>query len=86
MEQIRARFEDLNPYDPTTVTDDLLELEDENFADPKARTGRRELWCYGISAKRYVLYNHDDQDELVLRGWSQLDTATDIGEHEEPTE
>jgi hypothetical protein len=86
VDDIRAEFEALKPYDPSAVTDDLLELEDENFTNPDARTGRRELWCYAISAKRYVLFEYDRDGEPALRGWSDFDTGVDVGEPEEPRE
>lgn len=77
-DEIRDRFETLKPYDPTIVTDNLLELEDENYADPKTKQGRRELWCYAISAKRYVLYQHSDAAEPALIGWCEIDSADDV--------
>jgi hypothetical protein len=82
VDEIRARFEQLKPYDPAIVKDDLLELEDENFDD---QGERRELWCYGISAKRYVLYEYADNAELVLRAWTDIDTASSIGDAETPS-
>jgi hypothetical protein len=86
VDEIRAEFEALKPYDPAAVTDDLLELEDENFANPDTRTQQRELWCYAISAKRYVLFEYDRQGEPVLRGWSEFDAGVGAGEPEEPPE
>jgi hypothetical protein len=85
VDEIRDRFEGLKPYDSSVVTDPLLELEDENFAEPKTRSGgRRELWCYGISAKRYVLYQRAEGGEPALRAWSEVDAGVDSGEPEEP--
>jgi hypothetical protein len=55
VEQIRERFAALNPYDRSIVPESILELEDENYADD-ARTQRRQLHCYAISAKRYTFY------------------------------
>jgi hypothetical protein len=50
VEAIRERFNSLNPYDRHAV-DSILKLEDVNFLP----TGERnQLWCYAISAKRYV--------------------------------
>jgi hypothetical protein len=37
----------------------ILKLEPENF-DPVTHE-RRQLWCYAISAKRYTLFNLDDE-------------------------
>jgi hypothetical protein len=49
---IVKRFEALNPYDRDAVPGSILKLEKENYV------GKRQtpLWCYAISAKRYVLY------------------------------
>lgn len=85
VDEIRDSFEDLKPYDPSVVTDPLLELEDENFAEPKSRSGgRRQLWCYGISAKRYVLYRRDDQGQAVPLAWSEPDCGIDLGDADAP--
>ncbi len=64
-----ARFDALKPYDADAVPGPVLEVEKENF-DP-ASGERRQLWCYGISAKRYALYNRDSERQLVLRKWSE---------------
>src|SRR5262249_23515809 len=48
VEEIRSRFETLNPYNQEIVSDSILELEDENYADPKTRTERRQLYCHVI--------------------------------------
>jgi hypothetical protein len=50
VDRIRDRFTALNPYDRAIVSS-ILKLEDVNFLP----TGeRQQLWCYAISAKRYV--------------------------------
>jgi hypothetical protein len=51
VEQIRRRFDALNPYDPSLVAS-ILKLEKENFDGDR----RQQLWCYAISAKRYALF------------------------------
>jgi hypothetical protein len=64
VEQIAARFRALNPYDKTAVSGSILKIEDDNF-DPK--TGeQRQLCCYAISAKRYVLFLRDADGMPVL--------------------
>ncbi len=66
VDEIIGRFAALNPYD-TALVPSILELEPEN-RDPQ--TGeRRQLHCYAISAKRYVLYTVDPagEPELVKR-------------------
>jgi hypothetical protein len=55
VEQLRRRFDTLNPYDPSLV-DSILKLEKENFDEGV----RRQLWCHAISAKRYALYFRND--------------------------
>jgi hypothetical protein len=58
VEQISERFAALNPYNRDAVSGSILKLEDDNF-DPK--TGKqRQLHCFAISAKRYVLFIKDE--------------------------
>ncbi len=49
---IRSRFAQLNPYNPALVPD-VLKLE---------TTGT----CYAISAKRYVIYQHNDDGTIKI--------------------
>jgi len=62
---LQAFFQSLNPYDSV---DPILKLEhDERDADGN----RLDLWFFGISAKRYVLYWMRDNDPLLVKdGWS----------------
>lgn len=56
VDEVRDRFVDLNPYE-REVIGSILKLEDVNFLP----TGERcQLWCYAISAKRYVHFNRLD--------------------------
>ncbi len=55
IDEIVRTFERLNPYDREVVPGSVLKVEGEN-AD-RATGQRRDLHCYGISAKRYALYN-----------------------------
>jgi hypothetical protein len=86
VEQIRARFKTLNPYDPKLVPGSILELEKEDFElDPSDPSGekvlegrRRPLFAYSISAKRYCLFNRADDGkhpvfdgELIMRKCSE---------------
>jgi hypothetical protein len=63
LDEILARFEDLNPYDPAIVPGSIIEIEPENYAlDPTKPGGvdrrrRQQLYCDAISAKRYQLTN-----------------------------
>jgi hypothetical protein len=59
VEKIRARFGRLSPYDPNTKAV-LLKLESENFDE---RGQPRNLECFAISAKRYVLFVRDAHGE-----------------------
>jgi len=61
-------FQPLNPYNSN---DPLLKIEDINFKEGRLR----ELWFYGISAKRYVLFTYENGvpvpvDDGVDCGWS----------------
>jgi len=69
VEEIRERFAQLNPYDRTMVPGSVLKVEKENL--DREGDHRRQLWCYAISAKRYVLYNLDEDGEPILRKWSE---------------
>jgi hypothetical protein len=40
-------------------------------APPSHTTQRRQLWCYALSAKRYALFNQDEQGRPVLRKHSE---------------
>ncbi len=53
VEAIRDWFRPLNPY---AVPGPLLKLEDEN-KPLKGNKSQEPLWLYGVSAKRYVLFN-----------------------------
>ena len=61
--KLQQLFEPLNPM----PGEPFLKLEDENY-DENGQL--RELWFYGISAKRYVLYHLDEKGEPVPVKWS----------------
>jgi hypothetical protein len=69
VDAIIDRFAALNPYHPELVKGSILELEDWNL-DPGTHE-RRQLFCYSISAKRYVLYNVDSAGVPKLRKASE---------------
>jgi hypothetical protein len=69
VEAIRARFEALNPYGAEVAPGSILEIENENYSDVTAET-RRQLYCFAISAKRYVLYALAQDGEPLLVKWS----------------
>jgi len=60
---IQEFFGPLNPFGPT---DPLLKLEEENFDEDGNLS---DLWFYGISAKRYVLYRLRNEEPEPVK-WS----------------
>ncbi|HUY40479.1 MAG TPA: hypothetical protein VMV82_02815 [Candidatus Dormibacteraeota bacterium] len=62
--EIVDRFARLNPYDRDAVPGSVLKIEDDNV-DPKTKK-QRQLWCYAIAAKRYVLFLRDKDGAPVL--------------------
>ena len=71
---IVQRFATLNPYDRRAVPGSILKVEKENFEGGDPTRPRRQLCCWAISAKRYVLYT-------LGEGSPELVRATD--DHEE---
>ena len=61
--KLQQFFEPLNPI----PGEPFLKLEDENKNE---RGNPRQLWFYGISAKRYVLYYLDERGDPVPVKWS----------------
>lgn len=64
---VRKRLARLTPY---AFGGDLLKLEPENEPDPRAKKDPR-LYFYGISAKRYVLFNRADDGTIIVRKASE---------------
>jgi len=56
--QIVDRFKSLNPYNPKVVSGSVLNIVDELNFDAEGQ--QRQLYGYGISAKRYGLYTQDN--------------------------
>jgi hypothetical protein len=69
VEEVRQRFAALNPYDREAVPGSVLKAEEENFDEDSGE--QRELFCYAISAKRYVLYHLDSEGRPVIRKYSR---------------
>ena len=65
---IVARFEALNPYDPTVVPGSILEIERENYNE---NGERHQLYAYVISAKRYALFTVGPSDEVTIHKYSE---------------
>ena len=63
--KVCAWFDSLNPYEQPGS---ILEFEDQNFAINSLRGKQLEpLYCAAISAKRYCLFNLDDEGEPIIR-------------------
>jgi hypothetical protein len=63
--QIVDRFKSLNPYDPKIVPGSVLNIVEELNYD--ADGCQRQLYGYGISAKRYGLYTRDDSGFRLVK-------------------
>jgi hypothetical protein len=61
--RVRDWFQPLSPYD---VPVELFKLEEENFAIGDKQTLQMPC-CYAVSAKRYLIFNIDENDEPVVR-------------------
>jgi hypothetical protein len=64
VDEIADRFTALNCYDNSKVSGSILKVEKVNFYKKK----RIELFGYGISAKRYVLYRYDSRGNITQVG------------------
>ncbi len=62
VENIAARFEQLNCYDKTKVQGSILKIEKVNFHNGN----QVEIFGYAISAKRYALYGYDGKGNIVI--------------------
>ncbi len=63
VEKVRGWFEQLNPY---SSGDELFKLEDYNF-ELDASHKQSPLFCFPVSAKRYVLFNLGSDGKPILR-------------------
>ena len=63
--QIVARFEALNPYDRRLVPGSILNVVEEINFDSAGK--QRDLYGYGISAKRYALFTHEDSKIRLIK-------------------
>lgn len=71
VDRIRARFDELHPYNRDRVPGSILELEKQNYIDNSPNLERQQLYCYAISAKRYALYNRTTDGDVTVRKASQ---------------
>lgn len=65
-ERITKRFESICPYH---FGGSILKVEDENFDEESKE--RSQLYFYGISAKRYALFNLDKNGNPIIRKYSE---------------
>ena len=63
--QIVDRFKSLNPYNPKIVPGSVLNIVEELNYDADGH--QRQLYGYGISAKRYGLYTRDDSGFRLVK-------------------
>jgi hypothetical protein len=63
--EIVDRFKSLNPYDPKIVPGSVLNVVEELNYDADGQ--QRQLYGYGISAKRYGLYTRDDYGFRLIK-------------------
>jgi len=68
------KFANINPYDPATIPGSILKIEDENYAlsdwsnqKSKITKEMHPLYCYMVSAKRYVLFNLVDGKPVIRK-------------------
>jgi hypothetical protein len=61
IEEIRAQFDPLNPYDRRVIPS-ILNIEDINYRDGE----QREIWAYVVSAKRYALFGRNGDGTIAL--------------------
>jgi hypothetical protein len=54
VDQFSKQFASLSPYDRDAISGSILKIEECNY-EPGTRK-RRQLYCFAISAKRYVLF------------------------------
>jgi hypothetical protein len=63
VQSIVDRFEPLNPYDRNLVPGSILKIHKLNW---DAKKQRRQLFGYGIAAKRYALYTKNQNDIEIV--------------------
>jgi len=68
VDEVASALDRLHPYDQTNVKSRLLKIEDVNYEDlgEAGRGERRQVYYYGIAAKRYALLIRDDRDRLAV--------------------
>jgi hypothetical protein len=65
VQRIVGKFGKLNPYNPKIVPGSILNIVEEINFDLAGH--QRQLYGYGISAKRYSLYAHDHETIRLIK-------------------
>jgi hypothetical protein len=60
------KFSALNPYDRKIVKGSILNLVDANYVDSNPKNRQRQLYGYGIAAKRYALYEKAGRNDITI--------------------
>jgi hypothetical protein len=63
--EIVDKFKTLNPYDPAIVPGSILNIVDDINRDSAGN--QRQVYAYGISAKRYALYTRDSSKVKLIK-------------------
>lgn len=79
--QIVDRFKNLNPYDPNIVPGSVLNIVEELNYDADDR--QRQLYGYGISAKRYGLYARPKASSFRRRNERGASGYVPVGQDEQ---
>jgi hypothetical protein len=66
VQKIANKFDSLNPYDPKAVKGSILNLVDANYVDSDPAKPQRQLYGYGIAAKRYALYEKTGKSNIDI--------------------
>ena len=67
VENICHKFKELSPYAGKPA---LFKIEDENFKNDGNKLIKGEKWplfCFAVSAKRYALFNKDENNKIKIR-------------------
>jgi hypothetical protein len=65
------RFAPLNPYDPAIVPGSILNIVEDINRDSAGK--QRQIYAYGISAKRYALYTYFRSNVKLIKASEQAD-------------
>jgi hypothetical protein len=80
VDEISHRFESLHPYNRDAVRSPILEIEPDNYANPKSKE-QRQIHCIAISAKRYALFLYGNDGKPILLREGRNNKADRWSEH-----